>query len=348
MAIELCSLRAELRSAGVFEHREARSWGKLGLMAAALAACLVGIATWGFVAAIALVPVAGMLCTSIAMYGHEGSHRSFSGSSRRNAVLVYLVFPVLSGLGSLYWHNKHDRLHHGHPNVEGMDPDIKPFPFVSSLGDHQRCNRGERWFQRNFQRYAFWPMSLLMTMGMRRSSMVYLCTHARTQGIDRAWLVDAAGLVVHYTCWIVIPTIVWGPLAALLTYAAIWSVVGICLALVFAPAHIGLPVVNDQHRDWLHQIETTRNLELPRVVSMFFIGLDYQIEHHLFPKIPHMNLPKAAAITRAWCARTRMPSLSEPYLHALGDAARFIRDAWNREAISPADMRAALRATVLG
>jgi len=288
-----------------------------------------------------------VLCASIAMFGHEGSHKSFSGSPWRNALLVYLVFPLFSGLGSLYWHDKHDRLHHGHPNVEGMDPDIKPFPFVSSLGDHQRCNRGERWFQRNFQRYAFWPMSLLMTVGMRRSSIVYLGTYARTKGIDRAWLVEVACILAHYTCWIVIPTIVWGLFAAVLTYTALWSVVGICLALVFAPAHIGLPVVSDQHRDWLHQIETTRNLELPRVVSMFFIGLDYQIEHHLFPKIPHMNLPKAAAITRAWCARTRMPYLSEPYLHALGDATRFIRDAWAREAISPVDMREAIRATVL-
>jgi fatty acid desaturase len=341
-------LRAELRSAGMFEPREAKSWGKLGLMAAALAACLVGIATWGFLAAIALVPIAGVLCTSIAMFGHEGSHKSFSGSSRRNALLVYLVFPLFSGLGALYWHDKHDRLHHGHPNVEGMDPDIKPFPFVSSRGDHQRCNRSERWFQRNLQGYAFWPMSLLLTIGMRRSSMIYLGTYARTKGIDRAWLIEVACMVVHYTCWIVIPTIVWGPFAGLLTYVAIWSVVGICLALVFAPAHIGLPVVNAQHHDWLHQIETTRNLELPRVVSMFFIGLDYQVEHHLFPKISHLNLPKAAAITRAWCARTQTPYLSEPYLHALGDAARFIRDAWAREAISPVDMREALRATVLG
>ena len=252
MAIELCSLRAELRSAGVFEHREARSWGKLGLMAAALAACLVGIATWGIVAALVLVPVAGVLCTSIAMCGHEGSHKSFSGSPLRNALLVNLVFPLFAGLGSLYWHNKHDQLHHGHPNVEGMDPDIKPFPFVSSLGDHQRGNRGERWFQRNFQRYAFWPMSLLMAMGMRKSSIVYLGTYARTRGVDRAWLVEVACMVVHYTCWIVIPTIVWGPFAGVLTYTAIWSVVGICLALVFAPAHIGLPVVSDQHRDWLY------------------------------------------------------------------------------------------------
>lgn len=346
MAVELSSLRAELRAARVFEHREARSWGKLGLMAAALAACLVGIATWGWLAAIAIIPVAGVLCTSIAMCGHEGSHKSFSASPRRNALLVHLVFPLFAGLSALYWREKHDRLHHGHPNVEGMDPDIKPFPFASSLAAHQECNRSERWFQRNLQRYAFWPMSLLMTVGMRRSSMVYLGGYARTQGVDRAWLADVACLVVHYTCWIVVPSIVWGPFTGLVFYAAIWSVVGVCLALVFAPAHVGLPIVHDQHHDWLHQIETTRNLELPRLISVFFIGLDYQVEHHLFPRIPHMNLPRAAAITRAWCARGQTPYLSEPYLHALGDAAGFIRDAWAREATSSVATRAALRALV--
>ena len=184
MSTKLGGLRAELEAAGMFEPRELRGWIKLGGMMAALAACLAGIAMTGWLGALAFVPVAAVLCTSISMFGHEGSHRSFSESPRRNALLVYLVFPLFSGLGSLYWHNKHDRLHHGHPNVEGMDPDIKPFPFVSSLGDHQRCNRGERWFQRNFQRYAFWPMSLLMAIGMRKSSMIYLGTYARTNGID--------------------------------------------------------------------------------------------------------------------------------------------------------------------
>ena len=85
--------------------------------------------------------VAAVFATSIAMLGHEGSHRSFSASPTRNALLVHLAFPLFSGLGALYWRDKHDRLHHGHPNVEGVDPDIKPFPFASSRGDHETCGR---------------------------------------------------------------------------------------------------------------------------------------------------------------------------------------------------------------
>src|SRR5207249_7019113 len=145
----------ELRAAGMFEHHELRSWLKLGVLGTAVAACLIAIAHYGFWMAVPIVPIAGVLCTSIAMTGHEGSHKSFSSSPVRNQLLVYLVFPLFSGLGMLYWRNKHDRLHHGHPNVEGVDPDIKPFPFVSSRGDHERCGRRSRWFQRNLQKVAF-------------------------------------------------------------------------------------------------------------------------------------------------------------------------------------------------
>ena len=81
---------------------------------------------------------------------------------------------------------------------------------------------------------------------------------------------------------------------------------------------------------------------MPRVMSFFFVGLDYQVEHHLFPKIPHKNLPRAAAITADWCARHNVTHLSEPYLDALTDAAQFIARAWDREASDPLEVRAGL------
>jgi len=335
---ELGSLRAELRDAGVFEHRELRSWLKLAFLLTASAACLVGIAIFGFWSAFLFVPACAVFCTAAAMTGHEGSHKSFSSSPLRNQILTYLAFPLFSGLGSLYWHNKHDRLHHGHPNVEGVDPDIKPWPFVSSRGDHENSDRGLQWFQRNFQSWAFWPMSLLLCVGMRRSSILYLMKAKRT----RAWWIEVACMVIHYGGWVVIPSLIWGPLVGFLVYSSVWALCGVFLTLVFAPAHIGLPIMSEQNHDWVHQVETTRNLELPRVISFFFIGLDYQVEHHLFPKIPHQNLPRAAAITRAWCQRNGVTHLSVPYLYALADAAKFIGRAYEREAHDPIEVRAGL------
>jgi fatty acid desaturase len=336
---ELGTLRSELRAAGVFEHRELRSWLKLVVFMVGIAACLVAMAMLGPWAAVPGIPIAAVLCMSLSMLGHEGSHRSVSASPLRCALVANLAFSLISGLGVLYWRHKHDRLHHGHPNVEGLDPDIKPFPFVSSHGDHMRCGPGSRWFQRNFQRWAFWPMSLLMTTGMRRSSIVYLFQYPRQHGLSRTWFVELACLLGHYTGWVVIPSIVWGPFVGIGVYMAIYGLVGVFLALVFAPAHIGLPIVQHQHHDWLHQLETTRNLELPRFISFFFIGLDYQVEHHLFPKIPHQHLPRAAAITAAWCARHGVAYSSMPYLHALADSARFMANAWALEASDPVEVR---------
>jgi fatty acid desaturase len=330
LSIELGSLRAELAAAGVFESRELSSWVKLLALATALAGCLLGLGGSGWPGALLWIPAAAVCCTSIAMLGHEGSHRSFSRSPVRNAVLVYLTFPLFTGLGALYWRDKHDRRHHAHPNVEGLDPDIKPFPFASSRGGHDACSPGERWFQRVFQRWLFWPLATLMTIGMRRSSVLFLSRRERKR--DRAWWIEVACMTVHYVGWIVIPSIVWGPLAAVGVYLAIWGMVGVYLALVFAPAHMGLPIVGEANHEWEHQLATTRDLELPRAISFFFIGLDYQVEHHLFPRISHHNLPRAARITRAWCQRHGLRHQSAPYLSALADAERFMRDAWSKPA----------------
>ena len=334
---ELGSLRAELRDAGVFEHRELQSWLKLLFLFAGVASCLYGMWALGPWSAFVFIPIAAVFATAAAMTGHEGSHKSFSRSPTRNSILTYLSFPLFSGLGSLYWREKHDRLHHGHPNVEGVDPDIRPWPFVSSRGDHERSSPGLKWFQRNFQSWAFWPMSTLMALGMRRASILYLVRAKRT----RAWWLDVSCLAAHYIGWMVIPSIIWGPLVGIGVYSALWGFVGVFLALVFAPAHIGLPIMNEQNRDWVHQLETTRNLELPRVISFFFIGLDYQVEHHLFPKIPHQNLPRAAEVTRTWCEKNGVTYLSVPYLYALVDAGKFIGRAWQRDA-DPIEVRAGL------
>src|SRR5262245_1641715 len=100
---ELGTLRAELRAAGVFEHRELRSWLKLAFLFFVVALCIASMVVFGPIAAIPAIPVAAVFCTAIAMCGHEGSHRSFSKSPFRNALNVYLTFPLFSGLGSLYW-----------------------------------------------------------------------------------------------------------------------------------------------------------------------------------------------------------------------------------------------------
>ena len=155
---------------------------------------------------------------------------------------------------------------------------------------------------------------------------------------ERGWRIETASLAVHSISQPVIPALIWGPLVAFGVYLAVWGVVGVFLALIFAPAHMGMPIVATPNHDWEHQLVTTRNLQLPRIVSFFFIGLDYQVEHHLFPRIPHASLPLAARITRAWCEKNGLVYTTEPYLKALASAERFMRDAWAKDAVMPDDV----------
>ena len=138
-------------------------------------------------------------------------------------------------------------------------------------------------------------------------------------------------LALHVMGWIVIPALAFGPWAIAL-YALIWTFVGLVLSMVFAPAHMGMPVVEDTKDIWRLQFETTRNLKVPGWLSFFFIGLDYQIEHHLFPKIPHQRLAEASVITRAWAERNGLPYHEIGYWDGLCDVTNFMSDAWSLEA----------------
>jgi fatty acid desaturase len=338
-ALQMKQLRTELTEAGVFRHHELAGWGKVALLLAGIAACLVGTILGPLWLACVLLPFASLFATTAAMFGHEGSHRSFSASPRRNALLNFITFPLLTGLGATFWRNKHDVGHHGHPNVHEKDPDIKLWPMTSCRQAHLETRGVRRWFQRHCQGFMFWPLTFLLPEVLRFRSILYLIDQAKRGRVDGDWIADVACITAHYVGWLVIPSFIWGFWPVFLVYTLLWKGVGIMLALIFAPAHMGLPVILDQNSDWQHQLETTRNLKLPRVLRFFFVGLDYQVEHHLFPKIPHQELPKAEAITKAWCARVGVAHLEIGYGDAVIEVTRFMRDAWKTPALTGAEAR---------
>ena len=161
-----------------------------------------------------------------------------------------------------------------------------------------------------------------------RASTISVCARRKS---ERAWWIELACMTGHYVGWVVIPTIVWGPLA-IAAYLAIWAIVGVFLALIFAPAHMGMPIVGKANHEWEHQLATTRDLALPRLISFFFIGLDYQVEHHLFPRIPHHHLPLAARITLVRTRRTATEGVERVHVVLLDQLAAEL-DAADRVAV---------------
>jgi fatty acid desaturase len=180
----------------------------------------------------------------------------------------------------------------------------------------------------------------MMVWTMRYSSFEYLYRYAVDKGIDKRWKRDVASLIGHYALWVAIPLAIFG-WNALALYVVLWLFISLFLAAVFTPAHIGLPILSSHEDTWRLQFETTRNLMMPRWLSTFFIGLDYQVEHHLFPKISHMNLKKTAEITRDWAARNGVPYQEIHYWRGLCDSTSFIRDGWKYEPMPDAGPLAA-------
>lgn len=331
---EIHDLRRELTSRGLFEPRPVFTSIKLVSMLAAFAALTAAVILLPAWCALFLVPLAAVSAVTAAMIAHDAGHGGFSRSKTVNELMYHLLFPVFSGLGALHWKNKHNRLHHGAPNVIDKDIDIELWPMAMSSVAYQRSGRFRRWIQRELQGYLFWPLTMFLGFTMRAASIRYLVTHARTHGIDRAWLTDASCLLAHYTLWLVVPALWLGALPVVLFYVGLWAVGGVLLAMIFAPAHMGMPILTQaakQEALWRHQLETTRNLVLPRWISWFFVGLDFQVEHHLFPRMPHQHLRQASPIVRSWCARVGAPYEELGYGAAFMDVTRFLHGAWQYE-----------------
>jgi fatty acid desaturase len=341
--LRIKSLREELKEAGLFERCEVRTWSKFIFFAAIIGGLLCAHAVLPFWWSVALIPVTGWFSACMAMIGHEGSHRALSASPFRNQLLYHIAFPVFGGVSAKYWHWKHDIKHHAYPNVAEIDPDILLWPMASTAEEYRRSSAGRKWFQRNLQGAAFWPLCLLLVWSMRGSGVAFLYRAGRDKGFDKTWWADFGSLCLHAIGWVILPAVFFGPWAIAL-YAGIWTMVGITLSMVFAPAHIGMPVVTRPKDIVRLQFETTRNLTLPFGLSFFFIGLEHQVEHHLFPKIPHQKLWRAAEITEAWARRNGVQYHRIGYFDGLKDITRFMKDSWRYE---PEAIQTALPASEL-
>ena len=329
--LDLQTLRDDLTRAGAFERHPARTWAKLALLLSG-AALAVGLPlafapwlTW------ALLPLTALFVTAAVMIGHEGGHKSFAAGPMQNELLLHLAFPLLGGLSAAYWKNKHNVKHHGHPNIDGVDDDLRIWPMAGTRHHHEASGAFRRFLQRRLQGWLFWPLSSLLTVSMRSSSLAFLVRSARAGRFDGAWVLDAGCLALHYAGWLVLPSLVWGFGTAVAFYLALWGIIGVYLTAIFAPAHMGLPIYREHPDTWRLQLETTRNLRLPRWLGFFFIGLDHQVEHHLFMRMPHQKMRLASPIVRRWAEARGLPYQEIGFFRGLVEVTRFVKHAWRHE-----------------
>jgi fatty acid desaturase len=294
---DYADLMRTIKGAGLLDRRLAYYFVKIAvtgaLLAGAWAAFVVMGDSWWQVA---VAVVLAFLFTQIGFIGHDAGHGQIFRTKRANYLVGLFHGNLAIGLSYGWWVDKHNR-HHSHPNQEGKDPDIG-VGVISFTGGQAGDKRGfVRWIARH-QGYLFFPLTLLEGLQLHVSSIRALASRSLRH---RSW--EAALLVLHGACYVTAVLLVLPPLKALVFVVVQQGLFGLYLGSSFAPNHKGMPILEPGARvDFLRrQVLTSRNVRGGPVTDYLLGGLNYQIEHHLFPSMPRPNLRLSQARIRAFC-----------------------------------------------
>jgi fatty acid desaturase len=250
-------------------------------------------------ASLGIAALLAFLSTQVAFFGHDAGHQQVFASRRANRTVGLVVANVLTGLSFGWWVPKHNA-HHAHPNVIGRDPDIGVATFgLAFSADAVRNRHGAGRVLGRYQAWLFFPLLLLEGVGLHVSGVDDLLRRR-----DRSAAVEGMLLGLHAVLYLAAVLWVLSPLRAVAFVAVQQGLFGLYLGCTFAPNHKGMPVlVDDSDLGFVRrQIITSRNVTGGHVIAFLFGGLNYQIEHHLFPAMPRPNLGRARSIIQMFCA----------------------------------------------
>jgi fatty acid desaturase len=316
------ALADQIRSAGLLRRRYGYYWAKLiGLPLAVIAALgvfvWIGESWWQLVTA----AVFGVLFAQVAFLGHDAAHKQIFVSGRANDWASLIVGDLIVGMSYGWWRHKHSR-HHANPNKLGADPDID-LPVIAVTPERAREGRSpvSRWVMAH-QGAFFFPILLLEGVSLHASSVrrVFAREHVERRG----W--EIAMLTVRLVGFPVLVFVVLSPGIAAAFLAVQLGVFGFYMGASFAPNHKGMPIVpKDARLDFLRrQASTSRNIRGGRIIDVAMGGLNYQIEHHLFPSMPRPHLRRAAVIVQEYCRTHDVPYMSTGLFTSYAIVVRYI------------------------
>jgi fatty acid desaturase len=271
------------------------------LYAAGWAAVVALGASWyQLLAAVYLAVVFGQL----AFVGHEAGHRQIFRSRRANDVVGLVLGNLLIGLSYGWWTGKHNR-HHAHPNQLGKDPDLS-IPAIAFTPGQAAGRRGLRRLLARHQAALFFPMLLLEAVSMHVTSS-WAVLHSTARPGRRA--LEGALLLADFGGYLIAVALLMSPAQAVAFIVVQQGLLGVYLGCAFAPNHKGMPVLGEQDSlDFLRrQVLTSRNVRGGPLVETLLGGLNYQIEHHLFPSMPRPSLRRCRSLVQAFCAQHELP-----------------------------------------
>jgi linoleoyl-CoA desaturase len=296
-------------------RRERDSWSMYLKTAIILVWCATSYAllvfaaqTWWQAVPLAIVFACGLAAVGFSIQ-HDGGHQAYSRRRWVNKLAAYSL--DLIGASSFLWHWKHHIFHHTYSNIAGQDTDIE-LGAIIRVSPHQP----RRWFHR-WQHWYLWPMYGLMAArwhlygDFKEIATGWMGPHRipRPKGWDLA--VFWAGKLFSVGLMLALPMFFHPVWLVLLFYLLVTGVLGVVMSVVFQLAHcveeadFPLPDATTRRMEnpWaVHQAETTVDFaRQSRVLSWYLGGLNFQIEHHLFPHVCHVHYPALSRIVEDTC-----------------------------------------------
>ena len=289
----------------------------IGLAAAATGSFFIGESWFQLLIAAAL----GILFTQLAFIAHEASHRQVFESGPANDRAGRFVANAVVGISYQWWMNKHSR-HHANPNTVGKDPDID-MDTISFLPEQAARQKGfMAWFARR-QGWLFFPLLMLEGINLHATSIRHLFANKQVKG-------RVGELVMVFTRLGVYVAAVFFFLPVGMAFAFIGvqlAVFGVYMGASFAPNHKGMPILpKDSKVDFLsRQVLTSRNI-VGRGMNTLMGGLNYQVEHHLFPSMPRPHLARASELVKEHCAKHSIPYTETSLRQSYGIVVRYLNE----------------------
>lgn len=257
--------------------------------------------TWWQLANAVLLSV---LLTQAAFLGHDAAHRQIFRSGVWNDWVSLVVANLFVGISYGWWQSKHTR-HHAAPNQEGADPDID-LAAVAFTPDRAKRHTHPvlRWLVVR-QGWYFFPLLMLEGVSLHKDGLARVLGRARVKRRG----VELGLLTVRLGGLLALVLMVLPPAKAVLFLVVQLAVFGFYMGASFAPNHVGMPLVPARLKlDFLRrQVLMSRNIRGGRLTSVLMGGLNYQVEHHLFPSMPRPHLRRIQPLVEAHCAAVGIP-----------------------------------------
>ncbi len=276
---------------------------------------LVGSSWW----TLAVAAVLAVAFAQLALVAHDLAHRQVFRTKGPSAVAGRIAGNLGIGMSYGWWMDKHTR-HHNNPNHDDLDPDVAPEVLIwatkSALG-----RKGLAAFVTRHQAGLFFPLLTLLGVDLKVSSV-----KAIRSGVVKRRGLESGLLILHFAAYFTALFLVLSPLQAVAFILVHQALFGVYLGMTFAPNHKGMPHPTGDEDYLRKQVLTSRNVKGGRIVDVALGGLNYQIEHHLFPAMPSPNLRKAQEVVQSYCAEIGVAYEQTGLIESYRQALRFLHE----------------------